>query len=167
MKFIRNWKKEDAFNLAQALNNKKIQNNLRDGLPFPYSEKDAESFIQAALNSCQNSQFFWAIQKNGKAIGSIGISRKENIHYRTAELGYYLAELYWGQGIMTNAIKEACSFIFDQTNIIRIFAEPYSNNIGSCKALQKAGFQLEGILRKNAEKNGQVLDMKLFSLIKD
>ena len=101
-----------------------------------------------------------------KVVGSIGVFRKDNIHYCTAEMGYYIAEEYWGKGIMTKVVKEVCKYIFENTDIIRIFAEPFAYNIASCRVLEKAGFELEGILRNNAIKNNKILDMKMYSIIK-
>jgi RimJ/RimL family protein N-acetyltransferase len=57
--------------------------------------------------------------------------------------------------------------VFEHTDIIRIFAEPFAHNLGSCRVLEKAGFQYEGTLRCNAEKNGEILDMKMYALIKE
>lgn len=163
---IRTWRITDAEDLSLALNNKKIQDNLRDVLPYPYSVADAEDFINAMLNAKKGRQYAWAITVNDKAIGSIGIFRKDNIHYRTAEMGYYIAESHWGKGIGTKVIKEACSYIFENTDILRIFAEPFAHNTSSCRVLEKAGFMLEGTLRKNAIKNGEILDMKMYALVK-
>ena len=50
---VREWKIEDAAVLAEMLNNKNILNNLRDGLPYPYTKKDAEEFIRKVLDSEQ------------------------------------------------------------------------------------------------------------------
>lgn len=164
---IRKWKIEDANNLAEALNNKKILDNLRDGLPYPYTADDAKEYIKAMLSADENTAYAFAITVNDKAIGSIGAFRRENIHFRTAEIGYYVAEEYWGKGIGTSALKQTCKYIFDNTDIIRIFAEPFAYNIGSCRILEKSGFIYEGTMRKNAVKNGVVLDMKLYSNIKE
>lgn len=164
---IRNWRLEDAVLLSEFLNNKKITDNLRDGLPSPYRKEDGEAFIKAMLSVKDGSQYTWAITVDDQAVGSIGIFRKDNIHNRTAELGYYVAEPYWGRGVGTRAVQAACSYIFGHTDILRIFAEPFSNNIPSCRILEKSGFVLEGILRKNAYKNGKVLDMKMYALIKE
>ena len=98
--------------------------------------------------------------------GSIGVFRQENIHRQTAELGYYLAEEYWGNGLMTQAVRQICSFVFEQSDILRIYAEPFAYNIASCRVLEKAGFTCEGTLRQNAVKNGRVLDMKMYALLK-
>ena len=108
----------------------------------------------------------FAITLDDKAIGSIGVFRKDNIHSRTAEIGYYISETFWGKGIGTNAVKQVCEYIFENTDIIRIFAEPFAYNTASCRILEKTGFEYEGTLRKNAVKNGLVLDMKLYSLVK-
>jgi len=164
---IRPWKLEDAPHLAEALNNIKIHNNLRDGLPFPYTVDDAKTFIKAMLDADKDKTYAFAITVEDKAIGSVGIFRKDNIHSRTAELGYYISESYWGRGLGTNAVKQVCRLVFETTDIIRIFAEPFSYNTASCRVLEKSGFSLEGILRKNAVKNGMIIDMKLFALVKE
>ena len=161
---LRKWRLSDAKDLAAALNNEKILNNLRDGLPFPYTEKDAADYITAMLSSDEDSTFAYAITIDDRAVGSIGAFRQENIHRQTAEMGYYLAEEYWSRGIMTEAIWQLCKIIFDTTDILRIYAEPFAYNIGSRRALEKAGFSLEGILKNNAVKNGKVIDMALYSL---
>ena len=163
---IRRWELSDARDLATALSNKKIQDNLRDGLPYPYTEQDGKEFISAMLAANENDTFAFAITVNGKVIGSIGAFRQGNIHRKTAELGYYIAEEYWGKGIMTEAVKQLCDYVFSNTDIIRIYAEPFAYNIGSCRVLEKAGFQYEGTLRSNALKNGNVFDMKMYSKLK-
>ena len=167
MKYIRPWTLSDAYDLSVALNNEKILRNLRDGIPFPYTEKDAAEYIRMVLNAPEDTQYAWAIQLENKAVGSIGIFRKDNIHRRTAEMGYYLAEPYWGQGIVTQAVRESCAYVFAHTDILRVFAEPFAHNAASCRVLEKAGFSLEGTMKKNAVKNGEVLDMKLYALVRE
>ena len=163
---IRSWELSDAKDLAVALSNKNVQNNLRDGLPYPYTEKDGAEFISAMLNADKNDTFAFAITADEKVIGCIGVFRQANIHRKTAELGYYIAEEYWGKGIMTEAVRQICNYVFENSDIIRIYAEPFATNFASCRVLEKAGFQLEGTLRSNAVKNGKVMDMKMYSLIK-
>ena len=163
---IRKWELSDAAALAAALSNKKVQDNLRDGLPYPYTEQDGTDYISAMLLADENDTFAFAITVDTKVVGSIGIFRQGNIHRQTAELGYYIAEEYWGKGIMTEAVKQICEYVFGKSDIIRIYAEPFSYNVASCRVLEKAGFQYEGTLRSNAVKNGKVLDMKMYSLLK-
>lgn len=163
---IRKWKLSDAADLAAAISNKKIQNNLRDGLPYPYTEQDGADFISDMLSEDENETFAFAITVDNKVVGSIGVFRQGNIHRLTAELGYYIAEEYWGRGIMTEAVKQTCEYVFDKSDIIRIYAEPFAYNIASCRVLEKVGFQYEGTLRNNAVKNGKIIDMKMYSLLK-
>jgi len=163
---LREWKMEDAPYLSAALNNKKVQDNLRDGLPYPYTARDAEEFIGVMLPAGKGKDYIFAVTYDDKVIGCIGVLRKENVHRLTGELGYYIAEPYWGKGIMPEAVKQICAYIFENTDIIRIFAEPYAHNAASCRVLEKAGFQFEGTLRQNAVKNGQPVDMKMYAVIK-
>lgn len=164
---IRAWRMEYASDIAEALNNKKVQDNLRDGLPYPYTVEHAEAYIYSMLNADKNSTYAWAITVDGKAVGSIGVFRKDNIHFRTGEMGYYIAEPYWGKGVCSEAVKQVCSYIFENTDIIRIFAEPFSYNNRSCRVLEKSGFHFEGTMKSNAFKNGRVLDMNMYALVKD
>lgn len=163
---IRKWDLSDAKDLAIALSNRKVQDNLRDGLPYPYTEKDGEEYISAMLLADENEVFSFAITADNKVVGSIGAFRQENIHRQTAELGYYIAEKYWGKGIATEAVKQICEYVFRNSDIIRIYAQPFAHNIASCKVLEKAGFKFEGNLRSNAVKNGKIVDMKIYSLLR-
>lgn len=163
---IRKWRLEDAAELAEMLNNRHILDNLRDGLPYPYTVKDGEEYITAMLSADDTKTFAFAITADDALAGSIGVFRGDNIHCRTAEMGYYVAEPYWGKGVATEAVRKTCGHILENTDIIRIFAEPFAFNIASCRVLEKSGFQLEGLLRQNAVKNGKIVDMKLYSRIK-
>ena len=158
---IRKWDPADAKDLSAVLSNAKIHDNLRDGLPYPYTEQDGLDFISAMLSADANETFAFAITTEGKVIGSIGVFRQG-----TAELGYYIAEAYWGKGMMTKAVRQICRYVFDNSDILRIYAEPFAFNAASCRVLEKAGFQYEGTLRSNAVKNGNVIDMKMYSLLK-
>ena len=167
MKYLAEWKIEYASDLASALNNANILDNLRDGLPYPYTENDAKDFIIAMQNADKSKVFAFAIVLNNKCIGSVGVFRQENIHFRTAELGYYVSEEYWGRGIMTQAVKEVCNYVFVNTDIVRIFAEPFADNTASQRVLEKNGFYCEGIMKNNAYKNGRIVDMKLYAKLKE
>ena len=163
---LEKWKLSDAADLTSIISNKKIQDNLRDGLPYPYTQQDGIDYISFLLSSNENDTFAFAITVEGKIVGSIAAFRQENVHRRTAELGYYLAEEYWGKGIMPEAVKQICDYIFSNSDILRIYAEPFAYNTASCRVLEKTGFQYEGTLRNNAIKNGKILDMKMYSRLK-
>lgn len=163
---LREWREDDAAALSSLLNNKKILDNLRDGIPYPYSADDALFYINSCLKADKDKQFCFAILCDGNLVGSIGIFRQDNIHNFTAEMGYYIAEDFWGRGIGTQAVKLAVNYVFGNSDIVRIYAEPFADNIGSCRVLEKNGFIFEGLLHKNAYKNGKFRDMKLYAKIK-
>lgn len=164
---IRPWRMTDAKALTIAINNRKVQDNLRDGIPYPYKIDDAKAYISSMRKAKKGSQYAWAITVDDVAVGSMGIFRKDNVHRFTGEIGYFIGEAWWGKGIGTKAVQDACAYVFERTDIIRIFGIPFAYNIGSCRILEKAGFVLEGTMRKNAVKNGEVLDTKLYALIKE
>ena len=164
---IRKWKVEDQYDLAKIINNQKIMNNLRDGLPYPYTVEDAKEYISSMLQANQEKMFAFAISVDEHVIGSISVTRLDNIHSCTGELGYYIGEDYWGKGYATCAVKQVCQYVLNHSDILRIFAEPFAYNTASCRVLEKAGFLYEGTLHKNAMKNGKVLDMKMYALVRE
>ena len=163
---LRQWTLEDAPVLAEIINNKNVQDNLND-LPYPYTVNDAIWFINSISTGEKDMNYIFAITFNDNPVGCIGLHRGTGNYCKIAELGYYLDENYWGKGIMTKAIKQVCAFGFETTDIVRIYARPFSYNKASTRVLEKAGFQFEGVLRKNAIKNGQLIDMAVYAIIKD
>ncbi len=163
---LRPWRPEDAAALASLLNNPHILKNLRDGIPYPYTKSDAAAYIQAMLQADPHSTFTYAVCADGTLVGSISAFRQPGAGFRTAELGYYLDEAYWGRGIMTEAVKVLCRRLFAETDLVRIYAEVFSENIGSRRVLEKAGFTCEGILKCQTVKDGAVLDTALYARIR-
>ncbi len=163
---LRPWRLEDAAALAGILNNPDILKNLRDGVPYPYTEEDAAEYIKAMRAADPHSVFAYAVCANGRPVGSITAFRGQNIHFRTAELGYYLDQAYWGKGIMTKGVKMLCRALFAESDLLRIYAEPFSENTASRRVLEKAGFTCEGIMKYGAVKDGTVRDMALYALVR-
>lgn len=167
MKRLRVWEKEDATDLAALLSNKKILDNLRDGLPYPYTEENAAAYIDFIRSSDKNDIFCFAITEGGKVVGNVGVFRQANVHRLTAEIGYYIDENHWGRGIATEAVKEVCEYVFLHSDVVRIYGEVFADNVGSCRVLEKVGFHCEGILKKDAVKNGEIKDVKMYALLKE
>jgi [ribosomal protein S5]-alanine N-acetyltransferase len=163
---IRPWSIMDAEQLAAIANNKHIADNLRDGFPYPYSLNDAYNWLSKIIPINEPPRFF-AITHNNHLIGSIGLVTKEDIYRKNIEIGYFLSEEYWNRGIITKAIKAATSYAFTRFDIERIYAEPFADNPGSRKALEKAGFVCEAVLKKYVMKNGVVKDSCIYSVLKE
>jgi [ribosomal protein S5]-alanine N-acetyltransferase len=163
---LRPWTLEDIPAVARYSNNKKIADNLRDAFPHPYSINNAEKFVHLAMNDIASRRYF-AIDHDGHAIGSIGAVFNTDIYTGTAEFGYWLAEEYWGKGIITIAIKLIVVDLFESTDIRKLYAEPFAPNLASRRALEKAGFTCEGVLRKHVIKNGVVMDCCIYSILRE
>ncbi|MCB9298545.1 MAG: GNAT family N-acetyltransferase [Lewinellaceae bacterium] len=152
----------DADSLARFGNNPNIARNMTDQFPHPYTPEKARAFIgYATQNDPPN---ILAIEVEGQAAGGIGIHPQADVHRKNAELGYWLAEPYWGQGIITRAITRMVSYGFEHWDIHRIFARPFGTNIASQRALEKAGFVLEARFEKTIFKNGEYLDELVYAI---
>src|SRR5581483_8477762 len=125
--------------------NRKIWLNMQDAFPHPYTQASAAAFLDLADR--QDPTTFFALATEHEAIGGVGVSIRQDVHRLTAEIGYWLAEPYWGRGIMTEAVSGFTELALERFGLKRIYAEPYANNAGSCRVLEKAGFRLEGRLQ--------------------
>lgn len=159
---LRELKIEDAESIAKYANNYNISRFLTDAFPFPYGIEDARIFITKIAADPEVT--ILTIEVNGEAAGAIGIHPQSDIHRKNAELGYWLAEPYWGHGIVTRAIREIVELAFKKYTINRIFARPFSNNPASQRVLEKAGFSLEGRFSRTLIKNGEYLDELIYAL---
>jgi RimJ/RimL family protein N-acetyltransferase len=153
---LREWKKSDAASLTKIANNRKIWDNVRDQLPHPYTKKDAKNWL--ALVKKQKKITTFCIEADGEMAGSIGFTLKEDVYRRTAEIGYFIAEEYWGNGIATEAIKQLVEYIENNFDIVRIYAEVFEYNKASMKVLEKNGFYLESVRKRAAIKNNVIIN---------
>lgn len=160
---LRPWTLNDAESLSIHANNIKIANNLRNGFPHPYTLKDAIAWLQGAK---ENPNLLLAITINNEAIGGIGIIYQTDVYHKSAEIGYWLSENYWGQGIMTEAIKTLVSHTFNNSDIHRIYAGIFESNIASARVLEKAGFKLEAIHKKAVFKKRVFMNEHLYAIFK-
>lgn len=159
---LRDWSPEDIPSLVRFANNPRIAATLRDGFPSPYTSRDAERFIaQATTPGSRN--LVLAIEVKGEASGGIGINLLEDVCNRTAEIGYWLAEPYWGRGIVTNAVRAIVPVAFDRYDITRIQAAIFAVNPASMRVLEKCGFVREAVLRDAVTKNGVTMDEVMFA----
>lgn len=164
---LRPWRESDAASLARFADNPHIASTLRDVFPCPYTVEDAQAYIRACLEGDDGGQLCFAIEIEGQAAGSVGLFIGGDVYRRSAELGYWLAEPYWGQGIMTRAVGQICRDGFKRFDIVRIYAEPFADNTGSRRVLEHNGFTLEGVKRDSVFKNGRLQDSCLYALLRD
>ena len=163
---IRSWRTGDANDLSVNANNKKISKNMHEEFPHPYTLEDAKKYLAERIKEPKLRTSF-AIVINNEVVGGIGIRLEEGINKKTADIGYWLAEKYWGKGIITKAIKLITNYGFDNLNLKRIEARVFPWNKGSQKALEKAGYVYEATLKKSAVKEGKTQDQLVYAKIND
>jgi Acetyltransferases, including N-acetylases of ribosomal proteins len=159
---LRPWRPADLPNLVKYANNWNIARYMTDKFPHPYSEAAGRDFIEFA--TADDPVHIFAIEVRGEAVGGIGIHPQTDIHRKNAELGYWLAEPFWGQGIISEAVKKALQFAFDTYDIDRVFARPFGTNTASQRVLEKNGFVLEGRFDKVLFKNGMYEDELIYAV---
>lgn len=154
---VRSFRASDVTSLARQANNRKIWLNLRDRFPHPYRRKDAVQFIRHVCRRALPEASF-AIDVDGLAVGAIGLMLREDVERVSAEIGYWIGEAYWGRGIVTEALIATTRYAVETFGLTRVYAIPFAENAASCRVLEKAGFVLEGRLRRSAIKDGIVRD---------
>src|SRR5262245_53627661 len=159
---IREFQASDKAELVRLANDWEVTKNMRDVFPHPYTDADAEAWF-AELESGKRPANF-AIAVGERIAGGIGFYFRDDVHYRSAEVGYWLGREYWGRGIATAAIRAFTQYGFVAHDLLRIYGCVFSSNPASMRVLEKCGYAREGVLRKSVVKKGQVLDMVMYAM---
>lgn len=174
-------RRSDQDALTEYLNDRAIYDcTLR--IPFPYTAADAEewfSIVEAAMRHL-GEPVHWAIRDPaGKLIGDVGLdgltvaksdlgradpNQPQCVRSHRAEIGYWLARPYWGQGIMSAVVAAVSRHAFDHFGLAKIVANVFSWNAASARVLEKCGFQEEGYFKWHYRKDGRLIDVKAFGL---
>lgn len=160
---LRPWRPEDASSLARYANNRRVWLNLRDGFPHPYTYGHAVSYIEMAMS--RKPETLFAVCVDDEAVGGVGFTIRTDIERLSAELGYWLGEPFWGKGIATEAVSATTRYAMHQFGLVRIYAMPFHTNSASAKILEKAGYTLEGRMRKAVIKDGKIIDQLLYAFV--
>jgi RimJ/RimL family protein N-acetyltransferase len=160
---VRSWRPADAETLARYANNRRVWINLRDAFPHPYTLQDAREFIRAIRSRSPETTF--AIAVGDEAVGSIGFVLHPDVERVSAEIGYWLAEPFWGRGIVAEALAAVTRHAIERHALTRIYAVPFAWNAASCRVLEKAGYVLEARLRNSAVKDGRLTDQMQYAYI--
>jgi ribosomal-protein-alanine N-acetyltransferase len=160
---IRTWRRSDLESLVANANNRNVWLNLRDQFPFPYTKRDGQTFLRHMRERKPETVFAIAVQ--GHAVGAIGFVLQKDVDRVSAEIGYWLGEPFWGRGITSEALVVVTRHAVEKHGLTRLFAVPFAANVASCRVLEKAGYTLEGRLRRSAIKDGKIVDQLMYSFI--
>lgn len=143
--------------LIRILNKREVERWLA-GPPFPYTEKDADEFIDKCKVESDPPEYRFAIETDGFHIGGIGLHCMND---NTGWIGYYLDEDYWRRGYATQAVEKILELAFKKLNLKKVYAYTFTGNVASEKLLLKNGFT-EAPSSKTFTKNGKTFNSKYF-----
>lgn len=116
----------------------------REGVPEPYAITLTPDPTPVGACGC-----FWASQPN-----------------QTMELGYWVAEPFWGRGIAAEASRAVMGLTFREFRPERIQARVIVGNLGSARVLEKLSFRYEGTLRASLLRRGKFEDVMMYSVVR-
>lgn len=154
----------DISTFASYANEFDVAKNMTDGFAHPYTEEHAEKFIKMTVES--DPRHIMGIEVDGEICGAAGIHPKEDVLKKNAELGYWVAKKYWGKGIISRVIPKMLDYGFKNFDIERVYARPYGPNKASQRVLEKNGFRLEGEFKQAIYKNGELLDLFEYAILR-
>jgi RimJ/RimL family protein N-acetyltransferase len=161
---IRPYRDGDLPALVKYADNPNVVRNLRDRFPHPYTSEAGRAWISSA--KAQDPVVSFAIASQDELIGGVGIEPQSDVYRRSGELGYWLAEPFWGRGIATAAAKAMVQYAFTRLDLVRVFAGVFATNPGSARVLEKAGFHFEGRSQRAVFKHGQLIDELRYAILR-
>ena len=162
---LRTWRWQDLDAIVRHANNRNVWINLRNRFPYPYTVRDARNWLDSVVDIRPVTNF--AITVDDEAVGGIGFTIEPDVGYRSAEIGYWLGEAVWGRGIATNALIAVTQYAFSSYDLCRLYAHVFEWNPASARVLEKAGYVLEGRLRKSVTKDGHTIDQLMYAIVRD
>lgn len=162
---VRGWRDGDKSSLVRHANNWSVSRNLRDRFPYPYTVRDADEWL--AWLQEREPQTHFAIEVERSAVGGIGFELQGDIFRRSAEIGFWVGEQHWGRGIATEALRAVTAYAFEHFDVCRLYASVFETNAASARVLEKAGYALEGRLRRSVSKAGWTLDSLLYACVRE
>ena len=160
---LRPWRATDKADLVRHANDRRVWRNMTHTFPHPYTEQDADLWLEIAAHPGASIQL--AIAVDGQAVGGIGAIAGEGIFEATAQFGYWLGHAFWGRGIAAAAARALADRIGSERLFARLEAQVFEWNPASMRVLEKAGFTRDAVLRCAATKDGRLIDTVLYSRV--
>jgi ribosomal-protein-alanine N-acetyltransferase len=163
---LRPYTLDDAPELQRLIGEWDVAKTLMS-VPYPYPDGAAEEFIVQHPVDSEKGDFQFAVthREEGCLIGGIGFNDVDSEAER-AEIGYWIARTYWGNGYGTEAARAVVKFGFEVMQLNRIHAAHFSNNPASGRIMQKIGMKHEGCRRRHVRKWGELLDWECYGILR-
>jgi ribosomal-protein-alanine N-acetyltransferase len=159
---LREYSDSDLDRLVRLANNESVSRYLVYTFPYPYSKNDGEWWI--STGSRLNGAITRVVEHQGQLVGSVGISPQIGWRSHLAEIGYWIAEEYWGRGMATAALTQMTDYAFKNLPLRKLYAAVLAPNVASMRVLAKCGYVCEGILKREVQKQGIYFDTHHYAL---
>lgn len=139
---LRPWQESDAKALYKYAKNPNV-GPIAGWQPHTSIENSRE-IIKNVLSAAEN--YAVVLKETGEAVGSIGImTAKSEIHSATmvadeCEIGYWIGEAYWGQGLIPEAVNELLRYAFEDLQMTTVWCGYFDGNEKSKRVQEKCGF---------------------------
>ena len=166
---IRELQEEDLADLVGQVDNLNVSRYLAL-VVNPYTDEDGKWFI----NHCKEERakdprenYEMVIEFEGKLVGIVSLTKIDHFN-GTGSIGYWLAEEFWRQGIMSEAANEMLRFGFEDLGLRRINCTAFVENEGSNAVIKKLGFEFEGVRKQDSKSKAteKVHDSNIYGLLK-
>lgn len=161
---LRHLEESDLPQMTVYANNPNVTINLRDAFPSPYTEEDAYQFFEIVKS--QNPQTILAIAYRGAYVGNISLILGSDVYRKSANIGYFIGEPFWNNGIVTKAVPMMVKFGFENLDIVRIDTSVFAYNGASQRVLEKCRFKKEAVCEKAIYKQGQFFNEVRYAILK-
>jgi len=162
---LRDYTLADIDRLVLLANNENVSRYLVDTFPFPYTARDARWWIETGSAECGATTR--VIVCNDEFVGSVGILPATRWRAHVTEIGYWVAEPYWGRGIATAALCEMTAYAFTEPGCEKPVAPVLAPNVASMRVLAKCGYRSEGCMAREVRKNGRTWDVLRYAKHRD
>jgi RimJ/RimL family protein N-acetyltransferase len=160
---------EDAEDIIRYIGDYEV-NKWLINVPYPYTRKDFIYYLRHIVRKGMRKKTDYCFciheKKLDEVIGGVGIHKVDRKH-GLAEMGYWLARAHWRKGYATEAIDLSLRFAFRRLKLRKVYLLIYGGNKGSAALAEKAGFKLEGTLRKHRIMFGKVHDELRYGLLRE
>ena len=158
---LRTWTRGDREYLI-ILCNEVDRMFLSDRLPYPYTEADADRWLEMVAENDGKEGVWRAIVVDNQIVGSISVERIADKSHAVGSIGYMILTPFWSQGIGTEAVRQICTIAFRELALERIVGEVFPENLASARVLEKNGFRMQETKVGAIVKGGKAMDVRVY-----
>ena len=162
---LRPFKLEDVDDVYAYAKDPEWERYLLLPIPQPYTRRNAEEFVARRVLPSWSTNPAFAIVLNSVVVGGINLRIDET--HQSAELGYALARVHWGKGLIPETARAVIDWAFREYGLAKIYATADPRNRRSTRVMEKLGMTQEGVLRSHRKGRGERRDEVYYGILRE